>query len=59
MKEWCLKHPVLTFILVDLAAYNLFVVINNAVKASAIRKTVTVEELTEENNNDEHTGDIQ
>ena len=34
MKEWCLKHPVLTFILVDLAAYNLFVVINNAVKAS-------------------------
>ena len=59
MKEWCLKHPVLTFILVDLAAYNLFVVINNAVKASAIRKTVTVEELTEENNNDEHTGDSQ
>lgn len=46
MKEWCLKHPLMTFILVDLTAYNLFVIINNAIKARAIRKSVT--EIEEE-----------
>ena len=56
MKEWCLKHPVLTFILVDLTAYNAFTLVNNIVKVVGSRSET--KEDKEENDN-EPSGDIQ
>jgi len=32
MKEWALKHPILTFLLIDTIAYNLFVTVGFVVK---------------------------
>ena len=37
MKEFALKHPLLTFILVDITAYNLFTVITNCLKLRAAK----------------------
>lgn len=56
MKEWCLKHPVLTFILVDLTAYNVLTIVNNIVKVVGSRSNT--KEDKEENGN-EPSGDIQ
>lgn len=33
MKEWALKHPILTFLLVDAITYNLFVTVKYIVNA--------------------------
>lgn len=37
MKEFALKHPLLTFILADITAYNIFTVINNCLRLRAAR----------------------
>ena len=37
MKEFALKHPLLTFILVDITAYNIFNVINNCLRLRAAK----------------------
>lgn len=38
MKEFALKHPWITFILVDITAYNIFTVINNCIRLAAVKK---------------------
>ena len=52
MKEFALKHPILTFILIDITAYNIFNVINNALRVKALKNT-------QEGTNDESSNDIQ
>lgn len=44
MKEFALKHPWLTFILVDITAYNIFTVVNNAIKLAAVNKEAKANE---------------
>ena len=44
MKEFALKHPVLTFILADITFYNIFNLINNALKVMAINKEEKADE---------------
>ena len=46
MKEWALKHPILTFLLVDTIAYNLFVTVKYIV--NAVKGTEEKEETAEE-----------
>lgn len=56
MKEFALKHPLLTFILVDITAYNIFNVINNALRVLAVHKSA---EAVKEGNENESAGDHQ
>ena len=44
MKEFALKHPVLTFILADVIFYNAFVTINNIAKMIGNKKEETADE---------------
>ena len=46
MKEFALKHPILTFILVDITFYNIFNVINNALRVRAMNKVVKENDIT-------------
>lgn len=52
MKEFALKHPILTFILADITFYNIFNVINNALRVRALKNT-------KEATPDEPANDIQ
>ena len=53
MKEFAMKHPILTFILADITFYNIFNVINNALRVKAMKNAK--EEMTQ----DESANDIQ
>lgn len=60
MKEFALKHPWLTFILVDITAYNIFNVINNVLRVRAMNNAgKAIAKVNEEANTNESTGDIQ
>ena len=53
MKEFALKHPLITFLLVDVTAYNIFNVINNCLRLRAAKMSKGEEE------SHEPAGDIQ
>lgn len=50
MKEFALKHPILTFLLADVVLYNAFVTVNNIARIFGKKK---------EENADEPANDIQ
>ena len=53
MKEFALKHPLLTSILVDITVYNIFNVINNCLRLRAA-KLCAKEETPNEPAGDTH-----